>query len=161
MYSGRASRLARQAAQAKIEFLPKGLRHFQVSIGDPAHQCDTAARTVTFELGFFVGWTSRQAHSAVDALLEDRIIQAPEVFGGASAPFRTGAPDLSRGSMQLFVSDHQSKILPGFKMLSGSSVRFNWCINSRLAFPTALGRKAFLARPTPCSPVIVPPSLTA
>jgi hypothetical protein len=50
-----------------------------------------------------------------------------------------------------------SKILPGFRMFFGSSARLMVRIMSTAPAPASSSKKPILCRPTPCSPVQVPP----
>jgi hypothetical protein len=50
------------------------------------------------------------------------------------------------------------KIFPGFMMFFGSSARLMVRIMSTAPAPASVTRKPILCRPTPCSPVQVPPS---
>ena len=50
-------------------------------------------------------------------------------------------------------------IFPGFKTLLGSQAALIFRIASRAGTSIIFSKKPFLARPTPCSPVMVPPSL--
>ena len=56
---------------------------------------------------------------------------------------------------------YRSKIFPGLRMLWGSRARLSCFMRAKLDSPMAFRRKGFLARPTPCSPVMVPPRCTA
>jgi hypothetical protein len=75
----RARRLAGQAAEAKVEFFPKRFCHREVAFRDVAHQRDPPARAVPLKLCRVVSRTRRQAHAAVNALLEHREIEVREV----------------------------------------------------------------------------------
>jgi hypothetical protein len=52
-----------------------------------------------------------------------------------------------------------SKIFPGFRMFFGSSARLMARIMSTAPAPVSSSKKPILCRPTPCSPVQVPPML--
>jgi hypothetical protein len=53
------------------------------------------------------------------------------------------------------------RMAPGLRMPSGSSAFLILCERAITSGPSCAGRAVFLARPTPCSPVIVPPSSIA
>jgi hypothetical protein len=53
------------------------------------------------------------------------------------------------------------RMAPGLRMPSGSSAFLILWERAITSGPSCAGRAAFLARPTPCSPVIVPPSSIA
>ena len=88
----------------------------ELAVGDRAHERDAAARAVALALGRVVGRAGRQAHAAVHALLQHRVV---ERLAGVAC-------DMA-----------QSKILPGFSRPFGSSARLTCRISSKLRRPSA------------------------
>jgi hypothetical protein len=73
--SRRAGRLARQAAKTKIHLFPEDFARLKPAVCNCAHQRDSTARAVPLDLGSIIGGTGWQTHSAMDALLQERIVQ--------------------------------------------------------------------------------------
>ena len=77
--AGQAVSQARQPRQKYISS-PKARVDLELAVGDGAHQRDAAARAVALELGGVVGRAGGQAHPAVHALLEHRVIEVLKIF---------------------------------------------------------------------------------
>ena len=89
--AGGACRLAGEAAQAIAHLVGEALGRREVAVGHRAHEGDAAARAVALALGRVVGRARRQAHPAVHALLEDRVVEKLE--RGAHRLSRRSCPD--------------------------------------------------------------------
>ena len=81
VHSSRARCLAGEAPEAVAHLVRKLRRHVEFAVGDGPHQGDPATGAVPFPLGRIVGRAGRQAHAAVHALLEDRIVERPDGVG--------------------------------------------------------------------------------
>jgi hypothetical protein len=66
-----------------------------------------------------------------------------------------------RGGMAGADAASEAAPLPGFRIFCGSSARLMVRIMSTAPLPVSATRNAILCSPTPCSPVQVPPSLSA
>ena len=77
----RAGGGAGEAAQAKIHFIAKSLLDFQFSVRHRPHQGDAASGTVAFSSGGDICRTGGQAHSAMHALLDNRIVHLLQMPG--------------------------------------------------------------------------------
>ena len=73
-----AGGLAGQAAEAVAHLIGEGRRELQFVVGHGAHERDASAWAVALLLGGVVGGAGRQAHPAMHALLQDRVIEELE-----------------------------------------------------------------------------------
>ena len=99
VHTCRAGGGAGKTAEAVIHFIGKGPAQGHVSIGNGTHPGDAPARTVSLHSRADVGWTRRQAHPAMHALLQDGIVHplkskwclnpahTSKIFPGFSNPF--------------------------------------------------------------------------
>ena len=104
-----------------------------------------------------VGRARRQAHAAVHALLQHGVVEL--LADGTAVAARHSALRGRRAATASW-QGRQSKILPGFRIRCGSRVRLS-AHQPEAGVAELLLQEAFFARPTPCSPVTVPPSRMA
>ena len=72
------------------------------AVGNGPHQRNTSPRAVALQLRGIVGWTGRQTHAAMHALLENRVVQALEPRVGEivrHVGMSAGAPNIRRGTL--------------------------------------------------------------
>lgn len=79
IHASRTRGHASETTEAKIHFIAERLGRFETFVGDGAHQSDSSARTVAFELGGVVRRAGRQAEAAMHALLHDGVVEVFEV----------------------------------------------------------------------------------
>ena len=76
--AGQAVSQARQPV-TEIHLVGERFLGLELAVGDGAHEGDAPARAVALELRLHVGRARRQAHAAVHALLDDRVVEILEV----------------------------------------------------------------------------------
>src|SRR5271165_5442771 len=131
---GGAGGRARQAPEAVVHLPRERPRRLQFAVRDRPHERDPPPGRMALPARLKERGAGRQAEAAVHALLEHRVVQRAQ---------------------EVRLRSHGSKIFPGLRD------RLTRLRSARLESPYWPLRNAFLARPTPCSPVIVPPSARA
>ena len=77
LHAGGAGRLAGPAVEAEVEVLADPLGHGEAAVGDAAHQVNAAARAVVLVAGLDVGRAGGRAEAAMDAVLEEAVVDLP------------------------------------------------------------------------------------